>query len=102
MPNPDSPTRLRYLDWTRGVAALIMLQGHTFHSFTRVNLHETGPYVLSQYLGGIAPAIFLFAPVFLYAVDARFEKVALRPDSPWSEVWRWRVRPGQEAARDRE
>jgi len=60
MPNPDSPTRLRYLDWTRGVAALIMLQGHTFHSFTRVNLHETGPYVLSQYLGGIAPAIFLF------------------------------------------
>jgi hypothetical protein len=51
---------------------------------------------------GDAPAIFLYAPVFLYAVDARFEKVTLRPDSPWSEVWRWRVRPGQEASRDRE
>jgi peptidoglycan/LPS O-acetylase OafA/YrhL len=53
-------TRLRYLDWTRGLAALIMLQGHTFHSFTRADLRESGPYVLSQFLGGIAPAVFLF------------------------------------------
>src|SRR5215218_7162841 len=52
--------RLRYLDWMRGVAALIMLQGHTFHSFTRANLSESGPYVISQFLGGIAPAVFLF------------------------------------------
>jgi len=52
--------RLRYLDWMRGVAALIMLQGHTFHSFTRADLRDSGPYVLSQFLGGIAPAVFLF------------------------------------------
>ena len=57
---PDSPTRLRYLDWMRGLAALIMLQGHTFHSFARTDLRDKGPYVLSQFLGGLAPAVFLF------------------------------------------
>jgi uncharacterized membrane protein len=56
----DTRSRLRYLDWARGLAALIMLQGHTFHSFTRTDLRDKGPYVLSQFLGGIAPAIFLF------------------------------------------
>ena len=60
MPVSDQSARLRYLDWTRGIAALIMLQGHTFHSFTRMDLREQGPFVLSQFLGGIAPAIFLF------------------------------------------
>src|SRR4051794_25739232 len=60
MPSTDTPGRLRYLDWTRGVAALIMLQGHTFHSFTRADLREQSPYVLSQFFGGIAPAIFIF------------------------------------------
>src|SRR5262245_60629438 len=55
-----SSARLRYLDWTRGVAALIMLQGHTFHSFTRPELREQSWYVLSQFVGGIAPAVFLF------------------------------------------
>jgi uncharacterized membrane protein len=57
---PDSSARLRYLDWTRGVAALIMLQGHTFHSFARTDLRDKGPYVISQFLGGLAPAVFLF------------------------------------------
>jgi uncharacterized membrane protein len=52
--------RLAFLDWTRGLAALIMLQGHSFHSFTAKELRESGPYVLSQFVGGIVPAIFLF------------------------------------------
>jgi uncharacterized membrane protein len=37
-----------------------MLIGHTFHSFTRNDLRDTGPYVLSQFAGGMPPAIFLF------------------------------------------
>jgi uncharacterized membrane protein len=37
-----------------------MLQGHVFHSFTRSDLRDSGPYVLSQFIGGITPAIFLF------------------------------------------
>src|SRR2546430_14769713 len=60
MPSLDSSERLRYLDWSRGLAALIMLQGHVFHSFTRMELRSQGPYILSQFLGGLAPAIFLF------------------------------------------
>ena len=60
MPTEPAPTRLLYLDWMRGIAALIMLQGHTFHAFTRTDLREQGPYVLSQFLGGMPPAIFLF------------------------------------------
>jgi uncharacterized membrane protein len=27
---PTSKTRVTFIDWMRGVAALIMLQGHTF------------------------------------------------------------------------
>jgi hypothetical protein len=42
------------------MAATIMLQGHVFHSFARPELHNSGPYVISQFIGGIAPAIFLF------------------------------------------
>jgi uncharacterized membrane protein len=42
------------------MAATIMLQGHVFHSFARPELRDGGPYVISQFIGGIAPAIFLF------------------------------------------
>jgi uncharacterized membrane protein len=55
-----SGSRLPFLDWTRGMAATIMLQGHVFHSFAKPELREGGPYVISQFIGGIAPAIFLF------------------------------------------
>ena len=52
--------RLLYLDWVRGLAALIMLQGHVFHSFIRNDLREGGVYVFSQFVGGLPPAVFLF------------------------------------------
>jgi hypothetical protein len=42
------------------MAATIMLQGHVFHAFARPELRDSGPYVISQFIGGIAPAIFLF------------------------------------------
>jgi uncharacterized membrane protein len=56
----DNSARLGYLDWARGLAALIMLQGHTFHSFARNDLRDKAPYILSQFAGGLAPAVFLF------------------------------------------
>lgn len=37
-----------------------MLQGHVFHSFTRNDLREGSYYVLSQFIGGLTPAMFLF------------------------------------------
>ena len=66
----------------RGVAAVIMLQGHTFHSFTRSDLRGDGPYVLSQFFGGIGPAIFLFLTgiTFAFLLD-RGERQRL----PWRD-----------------
>lgn len=51
---------MAYLDWIRGAAALIMLQGHVFHSFMDKGAREESAYVLSQFFGGITPAVFLF------------------------------------------
>jgi uncharacterized membrane protein len=42
------------------MAAVVMMTGHTFHSFTATELRDKGPYILSQFLGGLPPAIFLF------------------------------------------
>src|SRR4051812_28469447 len=72
---PKKP-RLAFLDWTRGLAALIMLQGHVFHSFARNDLRTDGAYVLSQFIGGITPAIFLFLTgvTLAFMMDARDRK----------------------------
>jgi uncharacterized membrane protein len=60
MSNKKFGGRLAFIDFTRGLAATIMLQGHVFHSFARSDVREGGPYTISQFLGGLAPAIFLF------------------------------------------
>jgi len=57
--NRDARGRLTFLDWSRGLAVVIMLQGHVFHSFNRTDLRTDGPFMLSQFFGGIGPAIFL-------------------------------------------
>jgi uncharacterized membrane protein len=44
-----------------------MLQGHVFHSFTRDDLRDKGPYVLSQFAGGLPPALFLFLTGITFA-----------------------------------
>jgi peptidoglycan/LPS O-acetylase OafA/YrhL len=60
MKTKTSANRLQYLDWLRGLGALIMLQGHVFHSFLKPELRNGGPFLLSQFVGGMPPAIFLF------------------------------------------
>ena len=57
MSNKKFGGRLAFIDWTRGMAATMMLQGHVFHSFARNDLREGGPYAISQFLGGLAPAV---------------------------------------------
>lgn len=54
------PDRLSFIDWTRGISATIMLQGHAFHSFTHPSLRESPAFIYSQFVGGMPPAIFLF------------------------------------------
>ena len=44
----------------RGLAVVIMIQCHTFNSFTRMDLRDGGPYVLTQFIGGMAAPLFLF------------------------------------------
>jgi uncharacterized membrane protein len=44
----------------RGLAIVIMIQCHTFNSFTRTDLWTGGPYLLSQFVGGMAAPLFLF------------------------------------------
>ena len=60
MKTKTSADRLHYLDWLRGLGAVIMLQGHVFHSFMKPELRGGGPFMLSQFVGGMPPAIFLF------------------------------------------
>lgn len=68
--------RLAFIDWTRGVAAFVMLQGHTFNSFTRTDLRTGGPYMLSQFVGGLPPAMFLFLTgiTFAFLMDTQSRK----------------------------
>ncbi len=60
MKTKTSVYRLQYLDWLRGLGAIVMLQGHVFDSFLRNDLRPGGAYTLSQFVGGMPPAIFLF------------------------------------------
>jgi uncharacterized membrane protein len=52
--------RFPFLDWMRGLAVLVMIQCHTFNSFTRLDLRDGGPYVMTQFIGGMAAPLFLF------------------------------------------
>jgi len=60
MASTATRNRLTYLDWLRGLAGIIMLQGHVFQSFTKASLHGGAVYMFSQFFGGMPPAIFLF------------------------------------------
>jgi uncharacterized membrane protein len=44
----------------RGLAVLVMIQCHTFNSFTRLDLRDGGPYIMTQFIGGMAAPLFLF------------------------------------------
>jgi uncharacterized membrane protein len=60
MAKSKATSRLQFLDWVRGLAALIMLQGHTYHSLLRQDLRTSSTFVLSDFLGGLPSAVFLF------------------------------------------
>ncbi len=82
---PRKKHRLAFLDWTRGFAALIMLQGHVFHSFTRTDLRNDGPYTFSQFCGGLTPAVFLFLTgvTLGFLMDSSMKKGL----NAWQRTW---------------
>jgi uncharacterized membrane protein len=90
MSSTSSHNRLQYLDWLRGSAALIMLQGHAFHSFLKPELRNDGPYVLSQFLGGMPPAVFLFLTgvTLAFLMDSRERQGIAGRRRVWSALRR--------------
>jgi uncharacterized membrane protein len=87
--NRDTSSRLTFLDWSRGLAVVIMLQGHVFHSFARTDLRTDGPFMLSQFFGGMGPAVFLVLTgiTLAFLMDKR-ERQQLGPWSRWKAALR--------------
>ncbi|HTP85862.1 MAG TPA: heparan-alpha-glucosaminide N-acetyltransferase domain-containing protein [Bryobacteraceae bacterium] len=83
------PGRLGFLDWTRGMAVLSMLNGHVFHSFTRNDLRNDGPYILTQFIGGVGPAVFLFLTgiTLAFLIDKR-GRTGMGPVGRWGAALR--------------
>ena len=80
----NSSNRLTFLDWSRGLAVVVMLQGHVFHSFNKSDLRSDGPFMLSQFLGGIGPAVFLvLTGITLAFMMHRSERQGLGPMRRW-------------------
>lgn len=83
--------RIQFLDWTRGLAAVIMLQGHTFHALIRPELKETsGLYKYSQFFGGEAAAIFLFLTGITYGLGMHKRRDLPAGQRVWSALKRAR------------
>jgi uncharacterized membrane protein len=91
-PKTTASGRLAFIDWTRGLAAVIMLQGHTFNSFLRTDLRPNGPYMLSQFVGGLPPAMFLFLTgiTFAFLMDSQERQGVTTGRRIWAAVKRSR------------
>lgn len=70
----------------RGLAVIIMIQCHAFNSFTRMDLRESGGYVLSQFVGGMAAPLFMFMAGMTFG----FQMESLEQREP-SRFRRWLV-----------
>jgi uncharacterized membrane protein len=86
MKTKTSSYRLQYLDWLRGLAAVVMLQGHVFDSFLKNELHPGPAYMFSQFLGGMPPAIFLFLTgvTLSFLMDSTERKGLTPPQRVWA------------------
>jgi uncharacterized membrane protein len=51
----------------RGLAIVVMVQCHTFHSLARPDTHDGGIYFFSQFVGGMAAPLFLFMAGMTFA-----------------------------------
>jgi uncharacterized membrane protein len=75
--------RVVFLDWLRGLAAVIMIQGHVFDAFTRPESRNGGLFIYSQFFGGEAAAIFLLLTGITFALGMnRREELP-----PWQRVF---------------
>jgi len=70
----------------RGLAVLVMIECHTFNSFARLDVRNGGPYVLSQFVGGMAAPLFLFMAGMTFGFQ--MESLERREPNRWR---RWLV-----------
>jgi len=81
--------RLRFLDWARGAAVVIMILCHTFNAYTAPNLRQAAGYTWSQRIGGMASVLFLFMAGMTFAFQmASSDKKGLRPMAKWTSALR--------------
>src|SRR6185436_6772631 len=68
----------------RGFSVLLMIQCHTFNAWTRTDLWQGGPYILTQFIGGMAAPLFLFMAgiTFAFQMDS-LERREPRPLRRW-------------------
>ena len=66
-----------------------MIQCHTFNSFTRLDVRDGGPYILSQFVGGMAAPLFLFMAgmTMAFLMDS-LERRELDPGRRWLQALR--------------
>jgi uncharacterized membrane protein len=81
-----SSNRLAYLDWMRGLAVLIMLQGHVMEGWLRPEDRSGEWFWLSQFLGGLP------APIFLFLVGTSLALVLDRMRSRGASHWQLAMR----------
>src|SRR6478752_1965084 len=65
----SKPMRLRYIDWMRGLACVLMFQTHCYDSWLNAGSRKTTFFMWSQ-LGGTLPA-----PLFLFLAGISFALV---------------------------
>lgn len=84
-------SRRPHLDWLRGVAVLIMIEGHTLDSWTRISDQQLPAYQWSVVLAGFGAPLFLFLAgiTLMLAAGGRLRKGTAR-----SEVTRAAFRRG--------
>ena len=83
MPPPNAAkSRLAYIDWTRGLACLLMFQTHCYDSWLSPQARQSRFFMYSQ-LGGTFPA-----PLFLFLAGISFAMVT-------EKLWQKDVAPAQ-------
>ena len=62
MAGSESPRRLTYIDWARGIAVLLMIEAHTADAWTRLSptVRRTIAFRDATVLGGFASPLFLW------------------------------------------
>jgi len=88
-----NPSRLAYIDWTRGLACVLMFQTHCYDSWLNPGARQ-GKFFMYSQLGGTFPA-----PLFLFLAGISFALVTeklWRKNLPPAQIARATIRRGAE------